>query len=165
MPQPIPKWYEVVDNVEQLALSWNAGTVDAGAYSAEKEFWIWNNKGGGTIVSDMTNVRITTKDVDGFDLGKIASPNAEDRDGVVEVNIFDGSNYGNWQEVYGSAVSVELINAAGQTGVISGAINDGNRLTPASAANFAKVKVRLRVYDTAEAGAVSWKTRVSYQYT
>jgi hypothetical protein len=164
---PIPKWYEVVNNVEQQALSWNAGTVDAGSYSDEKEFWIWNNKGGGSAVSDMTNVTLTTKDVDGYDLGKIASPNIEDRDAEVQVSVYDGEldEYGDFNAVYGSSQTIDLVSASGELGVIAGAINDGNRNTTASKANFARVKLKLRVYETADAGAVSWKTRVSYQYT
>jgi len=165
MAQPIPKWYEVVDEVEAIALSWSVGTVDAGNFSAEKEFYIWNNKSGVTPVSDMTNVFITTKHTDGTDSGLIADPNPASRAGVVEVQTFDGSVFSAWQEIHGSTSTVTLLNAQGASGVIEGAVNDGNRITPATAVNFARVKLRLQVYEWAPAGAVSWKTRVSYQYT
>lgn len=166
MAQPIPKWYEVDgQGNESVALSWSVGTVDAGNFSNEKEFYIWNNKGGGTPVSDMTNVFITTKHTDGTDSGLISGSDANARAGVVEVKTFDGFSFSEWQEIYGSTVTVGIINASGEVGLIRGDANDGNRNTEITKKNFARVKLRLHVYDWAPAGAISWKTRVSYQYT
>lgn len=163
MPAPIPKWMN--PDGTQL-LQWDAGIVDAGTRSAEKEVYIWNNKGTSasspsTDVADMTNVFITTKNNDGTDSGPVATKT----DAIVEVSTFDGAIWSSWQEVGGSASTVQLVNASGEIGLIRGTGNDGNSLTTATKKNYARAKLRLYVKDTAPAGPISWKTRVSYQYT
>jgi hypothetical protein len=162
MPAPIPKWL-TPDGTQ--VLQWDAGIVDAGTRSAEKEVYIWNNKGTSasspsTDVSDMTNVFITTKHTDGSDSGPVATKT----DAIVEVSTYDGASWSEWQEVGGSASTVTLVNASGDVGTIYGTGNDGNPLTVATKKNYARVKLRLYVLPTAPAGAISWKTRVSYQY-
>jgi hypothetical protein len=163
MAEPIPKWYEVDSGTgdESVCLSWNAGTVDAGQRSAVKEVYIWNNKGGVASVSDMTNVFITSKHTDGTDGGLVATKQAA----VVEVSTYDGVTWSGWNEVGGSAETVPLVSSSGVNGTISGASNDGNRFTNATKANYARVQMRLWVKDTAPAGLIQWRTRVSYQYT
>jgi len=163
MAAPIPRWMN--PDGSQL-LQWDAGIVDADTRSTEKEVWIWNNKGTSasnpsTDVADMTNVFITTKNTDGTDTGPIATKT----DGIVEVATNDGSSWSDFQEVGGSSSTVQVVNNAGASGVISGKGNDGNPLTPATMSNYAKLKLRLHVLATAPAGPVSWKTRCSYQYT
>jgi len=163
MASPIPKW---VNPDGSQCLSWDAGIVDAGSYSSIKEVWIWNNKGTSavspsTTVADMTNVFITTKHTDGTDTGPVATQSSA----IVEVSTHDGATWSAFTPVGGSTQTVQLINESGVVGTIGGAGNDGNPLTTASKVNFAKVQLRLHVLDTAPAGAISWKTRVSYQYT
>jgi hypothetical protein len=163
MAAPIPKW---LNPDGSQCLQWDAGIVDADTRSSVKEVWVWNNKGTSavspsTTVADMTNVFITTKNTDGTDTGSVATQT----DAVVEVATYDGANWSAFTPVGGSANTVSLISASGVVGTISGAGNDGNPLTSATMANFAKVQLRLHVLPTAPAGPISWKTRVSYQYT
>lgn len=163
MAAPIPKWL-LPDGTQ--CLEWNAGIVDAGSRSSELELYIWNNKGTSssspsTDVADMTNVFITTKHTDGSDGGVVATKTSA----IVEVATHDGANWSSWQEVGGSANTVSLVNEGGEVAIIRGTGNDGNALTPATKKNYSRVKLRLHVLETAPAGAISWKTRVSYQYT
>jgi hypothetical protein len=163
MAAPIPKWLNP-DGTQRL--QWDAGIVDAGTTSAEVEVYIWNNKGTSsaspsTDVADMTNVFVTTKNTDGSDTGPVATKT----DAIVEVATFDGATWSSWSEVGGSASTVQLVNAAGEVATIRGTGNDGNSLTTATKKNYARLKMRLKVLDTAPAGPISWKTRVSYQYT
>ncbi len=164
MAAPIPKW---LNPDGSACLSWDAGIVDADSTSdPPKEVWIWNNKGTSaaspsTDVADMTNVFVTTKNTDGTDTGSVATRT----DAIVEVATFDGANWSEFTEVGGSSNTVQVVSCSGVTGTISGKGNDGNPLTTLTQANFAKLKLRLHVRATAPAGSISWKTRVSYQYT
>jgi len=162
MPAPIPIWWDVAGDASTL--TWNCGIVDADSYSAEKEFYVWNNKGGVSDVSDMTNVFITTKDADGNDGGPIAGRTSA----IVEVAIHDGTVFGAWKEIGGSdpGFIASVVNESGDTTTtVFGTANDGNSNTEASKKNYARLKLRLHVLPSAPAGALSWKTRVSYQYT
>ena len=163
MAAPIPKWLNADGS---QCLQWDAGIVDADTYSAVKEVYIWNNKGTSssspsTDVADMTNVFITTKHTDGTDTGPVATQT----DAIVEVSTYDGTAWSTFTPVGGSANTVQLVNASGTVGTIKGTGNDGNSLTTATKANYARVQLRLHVLATAPAGPISWKTRVSYQYT
>lgn len=57
---PVIEWYESPDALEPLS-SWDYGTVDAGARSAVKKFFLYNNKGG-SGASTATDVKYTTYD-------------------------------------------------------------------------------------------------------
>lgn len=176
MPAPIPLWWDVVAN--ESTLSWNAGTVDADSYSDEKAFRVWNNKGGQSLVSDMTNVFITTKDSSGNDTGPVAGPPGS---AYIDVEVamyeYDADlqigDYRAWKVIRGSnpLYHEDVLNRAGVQeeeddipNRIYGAINDGVYSTAASKKNYSELKLRLRVYSNATAGPVAWKTRVSYQY-
>lgn len=154
--------------------TWNCGTVDADSYSAVKELWVFNNKGGASAVSDMTNVFITTKDANGLDGG----PVADRSQAVVEVSMWDGASgvWKDFKEVYGSSQVEDVLNAAGtiedgdtKANRLSGMVNptdatDTNYTDPNTQLKHARMKLRLHVFASANAGPMSWKTRVSYQY-
>ena len=163
MAAPIPKWLNP-DGTQ--CLSWDAGIVDAGSYSAVKEIWLWNNKGTSagspsTTVADMTNVFVTTKHTDGTDSGVVATQTSA----IVEVSTHNGTAWSDFSPVGGSSQTVQVISESGVSGTISGAGNDGNPLTTATKACYAKIQFRLHVLDTAPAGAIAWKVRASYQYS
>lgn len=163
MAAPIPKW---TNTDGSQCLSWDAGIVDAGSSSAVKEVWIWNNKGTSavspsTTVSDMTNVFITTKSSTGDDTGVIATQSSAS----VQVSTHDGANWSAYNPVGGTTTTVAVVSESGVVGTISGAGNDGNALTVATKPCFAKLRLMLSVLAVAPAGAITWKTRVSYQYT
>ena len=177
MPDPIVLWWDPSANDGSGAptSTWNAGTVDADSYSAVKELWVFNNKGGATEVSDMTNVFVTTKDSNGLD----GSPVADRSQAVVEVSMWDGASgvWKAWEEVYGSSKVEDVLNAAGwvadgdiKANRISGMVNptdpnDINYNDANTMKKHAKMKLRLHVFENATAGPMAWKTRVSYQYT
>lgn len=177
MGAPIVIWWDKTLNsgAGGPTLTWNAGTVDADSYSAVKELYIFNNKGGAEACSDMTNVFITTKDTTGLD----GPPVADKSQAVVEVSIWDGltSTWGAWSEVYGSTQVKDVLNAAGwiasgdiKANRISGEVNatdptDVNFEDATTMKKHARVQLRLHVFENAVAGPMAWKTRVSYQYT
>lgn len=177
MPAPIVLWWDPTlnDGNGGPTSTWNAGTVDADSYSAVKELWVFNNKGGSEAVSDMTNVFVTTKDSNGLDGG----PVADKSQAVVEVSMWDGASgtWKPWKEIYGSSVTEDVLNAAGWVADgdtianrISGMVNptdpnDTNYSDPNTLKKHAKMKLRLHVFENATAGPMAWKTRVSYQYT
>jgi hypothetical protein len=160
MDAPFIQWYRPTDLANPVTTH-NFGIVDAESTSTEAEFQIWNNKGGTVAKSDATNVFITTKDLSGVD----GDPVATRKHAVLEVSRFDGSSFLAYGEVAGSTTTLPVINAAGTSGIIKGDINDGNPDTVNSKDNYARVKLRLKVFLSAPAGTMSWKTRVSYQYT
>ena len=59
MAAPIVSWYSK-DNSNPVT-NWQIGTVDAGTISNEFEFLVWNNRGGNSLVSHMTNCVIAVR--------------------------------------------------------------------------------------------------------
>ena len=51
MAAPIVSWYDAENTAQQT--TWDTGVVDAGSVGPDTQFLIWNNRGGGTAVSDM----------------------------------------------------------------------------------------------------------------
>ena len=161
MPEPIPVWWDV--SADTATTTWNCGIVDAASTSPDKEFLIWNNKGGVADVSDMTNVFLTTKDQNGNDGGPVAGMTSA----VVSVSIHDGNDFGAWKDIGGSdpANHATVVNQSGDgLNTIFGTANDGDPDTVASKKNYARLKLHLYVSPDAPAGALAWKTRCSFQY-
>ena len=139
-------------------------------------------QGVGTPVSDMTNVTITTKALDGSNNNGVADNTQAqveiifgiDESGVEKWVSWDGTQTvynapgtSAWKVVGGSN-NTPVYNRAGQrcgggaTNVITGTVNNG---TITDKYSFAKVGLRLYVKPDATAGQISWNTRISYQYT
>ena len=154
MPAPIVSWYSA-DNTSQVT-QWDIGTVDAGSVSTEFGVLIWNNRGGDSDVSDMTNTTITTKDNAGGNTGELV----ENTWIEAKVNSLAESNFNPMGGTVTRDLKAEDSNV--DTGTIQGTSNDGT--TANSAANFADVSLRANVPPTATAGLVNFLTRVSYQY-
>ena len=177
MPAPQPIWWDPFAETPGPTSTWNCGTVDADSWSTEKEFWIFNNKGGSVDVSDMTNVFITTKDSLGLD----GPPVADMSKAIVWVKVFDGgsSAWGTQKMIGGSTNIADILNCAGWIDTVHGDTK-ANRLwggkNPTDPTDslyddantkkkMAKVRLQLQVLAGADAGPMTWKTRVSYQYT
>jgi len=151
MTAPIVSWYNSTNDTQQT--SWDVGVVDAGSVSAETQFLIWNNRGGGTAVSDMESCVITTKDTGGGNTGDVVAEKWVE----VKVDELDETGFtaigGTTTHPIGNGITAQ---------VISGAANDG---TLANAdANYCLLTLRWAPPSTATAGERNWLTRVSYQY-
>jgi len=154
MAAPIVSWYNAANDTQQT--SWDLGVVDAGSVSADTQFLIWNNRGGGSAVSDMTNCTITTKDDAGGDTGALVT------DTWIEVQV-DSMGESSFTAIGGTttkAIEAGGINTTGNQ-TIAGAINSGDL---AADDNYAGVTLHANVPATATAGSVNFLTRVSYQY-
>lgn len=153
MPAPIVSWY-TRDNTSQVT-QWDIGTVDAGSISSTFGVLIWNNRGNGTAVSDMTNCTITTKDSAGGNTGELVT------DTWIEVRV-DSLGETDFAAIGGTVVKdIRAKNAGVDAKTIEGGANGGD-LTDDK--NYAELTLRANVPPTATAGLVNFLTRVSYQY-
>lgn len=153
MAQPQVAWY-TQDNSSQVT-QWDIGTVDAGSTSTAKEILIWNNRGGTTAVSDMTNTTITTKDNAGGNTGELVLNT------WIESKVISKSEAQHFP-MGGTVVrDLKAQDTGVANGVIKGLANDGSI---SAVSNFCHVSLRANVPPTATAGLVNFLTRVSYQY-
>lgn len=153
MASPLVSW-QSADNLSQIT-SWAIGTVDAGSTSPDMTFLIWNNRGGATLVSDMTSCTITTKDNAGGDTGELVV------DKWIQVRV-DTMSEVTFTAIGG--VSAKSIKAGGTAAAstIEGAINDGTMVGAPN--NFAQVTLHAVPLATATAGNVDFLLRVAYTY-
>ncbi|QDX94032.1 hypothetical protein EEL32_20580 [Brevibacillus laterosporus] len=165
MPAPQVSWFSE-DNTTQVN-KWDIGTVDAGDLSAEFSVLIWNNRGGQTALSDMTNCSITTKDSGGGNGGDAQSITNELVFGKwIETQVSSlGETGPTWTAIGGTTTKEIRGHAAGTPAkTIKGSANDGNHKTTASQGNYCALKLRANVPPEATAGLINFLTRVSYQY-
>lgn len=151
MPAPIVSWWNSTNTTQMT--SWDTGVVDAGTVGPDTQFLIWNNRGGATAVSDMTNCVITTKDISGGNTGDVVVER------WVEVRV-DKLGETTFTPIGGTVTHPIGNGVTAQT--ISGAANDGT--TANSNANYSSITLHWAVPSTATAGQRNWLTRVSYQY-
>lgn len=166
---PITQWWDENETSQQS--QWDAGVVDAGSESVVTTFHLWNNRGNSsTAVSDMINVDITVRDINGQtqDLSI-----AGQTDGIVMCQFFNATT-NKWGAYVDDVWTVDawaeliytnpqpVVSANGTKRTISGAVNNGS--ASADTSNFAAIRLKLFAKPTATAGQVSWLTRVSYQY-
>lgn len=144
--------------------SWNIGTIDAGTPSDDFGVLIWNNFGGTTDLSTMTNCTITTKDSSGGNTGELVTGQWIQAT-VVSAGEVSRTNIG--------GTTTHPIQAGGNTvnedgtyspnaNEILGVKNDGSKGN--AEGNFAEVILRADVPGNATAGNVAFLTRVAYQY-
>lgn len=155
MPSPVVSWFSS-DNTTQQS-SWQLGTVDAGSDSQSTSFLIWNNRGGATAVSDMTNCTITTKDNAGGNTGELVTNT------WIQVKVDTLSETSSTAIGGNVTKSIRAGGTVTTAGLIKGQINNG-LLTGTGADCFAKVTAFARVPATATAGNVDFLVRVAYQY-
>lgn len=181
---PIVQWMEVVDDEMVLATLWDAGIVQAGDESDQKEFYVWNNRGGSTAVADMLNTMISVRDNSG---GTTDGDITKQERAKVLVQMFDHSRDGgngqwgsfnaqhNW--VPNAKIDLmhnpprDLISVKGTAkGTVSGKANNGRWLDAedgselAAEDNFIKLRLSLAANASADAGNIYWRTRISYQF-
>jgi hypothetical protein len=154
MPAPIVSWFNAANDTQET--SWDLGVVDAGSISADKQFLIWNNRGGGTDVSDMTNCTVTTKDTAGGDTGELVTGT------WIETQV-DSMGEAGFTGIGGT--TTKPIEAGGtnttSNQTIAGAANSGD---VAAEDNFVAVTFHANVDPAATAGTIEFLIRVSYQY-
>jgi hypothetical protein len=168
------------------------GIVEAGTFSnvsnptggGVQHLYIWNNRkdpngAAVTALPDMLNVTLRPVDVTGGPIGPISSSvDGNENQGRLEamvvttVSSVDKTGYWDasdafvedWLKVYvGSPLKVSTRGGKYGGGYnISGAVNSG---VLSDTSNFAEIKMRLWIKPDADAGAVSYVTRLSYTYT
>jgi hypothetical protein len=153
MATPLVQWYDV-SNTNQYT-EWPIGVVDAGSPSKETTFLIWNNKGLGTDLSDMTNCTITTKDVLGSNTGEVVMNK------WIEARV-DSLSETTFTPVGGTITKIVQAGGAAGAGRIKGTANDGSL---GALVNYAKVTMRANIPSTATAGNFTFLTRIAYQFT
>ena len=171
---PIVQWWDENESAQQSL--WDAGVVDAGSDSVPTVFHVWNNRGNSTAVSDMINVDITVRDINGQTADLRVAGQSE---AIVYVQFFDNSKLsgigqwgahapsnGQWTGDYWRALKHDepapVVSCSGQYRKISGAANTANKNV--DKVNYAKIKLKLYAKPAAGAGQIDWLTRISYQY-
>jgi hypothetical protein len=131
------------------------GNVDAGATTSALTVLVWNNKAGGTIVSDTSQTTFTTKTFNGLDTGD-TTPNGQAlvTGQYLGIQCTSQGDSG-FTQVGSSSNTAPIGSAAGGTGVIKGNVGG----------DAAYLSVRLVVPSGVAAGATQWLGRVSYLYT
>lgn len=148
MAAPVVTFYED-DDLTELNNSnpLDFGTVDAATTSDEIEFHIWNNKGGGTIVSDMENVRITEVTKNGLSSGDGAANGEE----MVEDKWLLIKSLTNSETTFTAVGGATTHTLDDISGAVSGACHE--------------VVGKVAIPSDATAGQIESKTRILYQYT
>ena len=168
MAKPIVTW-EILTSGFNNGGIWDLKTVDAGNDPAltQTEFYIWNNKAGGTDVSDMTDCRVSTKDT----AGNMNIPLVKERwvqifcnsKGETSANYLAiGAELDGTQTLQEKYKTIKASGAGVTDGVIKGIANDG--LVQNSADNFSMVTMIMGIPTTATAGNVDFLTRVTYNH-
>ncbi len=153
MAAPIISWY-MSNNTTQVT-NWAIGTVDAGTASSEFHVLVWNNRGGASAVSDMTNCKITTKDIAGTDTGELVTNT------WIQAKVLTQAET-TFTSVGGPVTHDIKAGGTAPANTISGVSNDGT----VSNADVCFADIVLRAFPPANAtaGHVDFLTRVSYSY-
>lgn len=149
----------IMDSSDSVTVSeWHLGTVKAATETDTMTINVWNNRGGVTVVSDLQEMSITTKNVTGGD--------DEEQlvvDKWVQCMINDSDDY---TAIGGATVCpIAHKNASGSdltNHVLKGSANDGT--TSNSSANYAKVTLKVVPPINATAGSHSFKIRIQGYY-
>ena len=150
----------VVDDTDVTVVNHDFGTVQATKESSILTCLIWNNKGGGTALSDLRDVNITSLDTDGGSTSDVVVQQ------WVQVNVpaLDGAT-NVWTKIGGT--TKKSLRADGYTcsNGISGATNDGNKTTTSSKINYCTVRLKVVVPLNAMPGTKNFKIRINGYYT
>lgn len=164
---PLITWWNETNDAQLT--SWPIGVIKSGEYSAEKELLIWNNRGGDgtTVIPDVINCVLTTKDLKGTN--GVGTP-AEDLIANKWTSICclsagkDPAFPVNWTSIGGD--TVQEIRAGGDAlataGLIKGTANDGSLVN--SLANYAKLRAKVTVPTDAIGGRIDFMLTLSYQF-
>lgn len=135
--------------------SFSFGSADAGSTTSAKVLYVWNNKGGGTLVSDTAQTTFTTKTFTGLDTGDTV-PNGQEvvTNSILGVQCTSQGDVG-YTQVSGSTTTAPIGSAAGGVGIIKGNVNGDASI----------LNLRLTVPPTVTPGAAQWLGRVAYLYS
>lgn len=169
LSNPVVTWWDALNTTN--VTNWDLGVVDADndPTLTEKQFVIWNNRGGSVAVKNMEACKVTTKDT----LGGLAIPLVKEtwvqcRCDSMGETMFDTSTLigATFDTPSGSWVQKEHVIRAEDpvvgAGVIAGNINTGTITALADKQNFSKVTLRMKIPASASAGIVDFLVRVYY---
>ena len=178
MPAPIVTYYED-DSTQATKLDF--GTVDAGTdtKTALKRLYIWNNKAGGSAVSNMQSAKLSIVDKSGNKAGTVyqhgwvyaKTNDTGDSDvttnathlGKVDASVIPGNTIYTSADATEQTIDLSAANGTSGTGIIEGGTNGGASAT--DTANYCKVAFYVNIEANAPAGQHEFKLRTSYSYT
>ena len=149
----------IVNEQDQTIANWDAGTIQANNDSTVLTMRVWNNRGGGTAVSDLKECTVTSLDTDGGASSDVVSG----RWIQVNVNSVDG-NTTTWTQVGGTTTkSIRADGVPVSDGyIIKGTTNDGS--TNNSKTNYCTIRVKIHVPLNATPGTKTCKLRINGYY-
>lgn len=142
----------------ELVSTWTVGTVQAQTPSAELVVNIWNNKAGGSDVSDLKDCSVTVLDSNGSTYTEEVAKNK-----WVEVNVksVDG-NTTTWTAIGGETTHAIKANTGVSDNSISGEKNNGATV---ESKNCCTMKLRVNAPINATPGSKQFKVRLTGYYT
>jgi len=146
------------DATSATLASQSFGNCNAGSTTSPITVYIWNNKGGSTVVSDTAQTTLTTVTFNGLLTGDTV-PNGQE---VVNYSMLGvkctsqgDTSFTQVGAPSGTAVTAPIGGVAGGTGVIKGNING----------DAAICQLQLVVPNNVTPGAAQWLGRVAYLYS
>lgn len=130
------------------------GNVDAGSTSSPISILIWNNKGGGSSVSNATSVTLTTKTFNGLDTGDTVPNGQQVVTNLAVAEECTSIGQGSYTNI-GGETTAAIGSAAGTSGTILGT----------SGGDAAFVNLTITAASNITAGPVQFLLRVNYLYT
>lgn len=152
MPAPVITFTDASSgNLASLSF----GNVDAGSTTTPVTLLVWNNKGGGTIVSDTASTTMTTKTFTGLDVGDSPANGQEVVTSTMLGVKCTSAGDSAFAQVGGSSITHSIGTAAGGAGVIKGVVGG----------DAAVCVLQLVVPSNVTPGAAQWLGRISYLYS
>lgn len=149
----------IVNDSDQTVANWDAGTVQANNDSAVLTILIWNNRGGGSALSDLKECTITSLDID----GGASSDTVAGKWVQVNVPSIDG-NQTTWTQIGGATTKnlrADGVQAADGF-IIKGTTNDGSKAN--AKPNYCTARLKIHVPLNANPGTKSFKMRINGYY-
>ena len=149
----------VVNGSDATVASWDCGTVQANNDSGILDIVIWNNRGGGTALSDLKDVSITALDVDGGSSSDVVAGKWTQ----INVPTVDGDT-STWTQIGGATTNALRADglASSVGSVIRGTANDGSLV--GSKVNYCSARLKVHVPLNATPGTKTWKMRINGYY-
>ena len=148
MPAPVITFTDTSNNT---ITSINYGTVDTGTNSAVVAFRIWNNKGGGSAVSDAQDCKLTTWDNSSHNSNNnVNGADSKPRPWCRQTYYDTTQVSGTWTNAWGNNKYALQGNGA----VIGGG----------AGGHYAQIETYIQVPSTASPGSVSFVWTLHYQY-
>lgn len=142
------------DSSSATLSSLSFGNVNAGTTSSPVSILIWNNKAGGSVVSNTTSTTITTVTFNGLNTGDTVQNGQEVVSYLVLAEQCTSQGDSGYTQV-GGTTTAPIGSAAGGTGVIDGTVGG----------DAAYLNLESIVPNNITPGAVQFLIRTSYLYT